>query len=311
MIDYGYTKELKGPFLNTGGLSRDNFFLKIYYKVVPPLTRCMKPPKNIQKSFITLPGENDFPINCIVLSPANLDKDAPTIISLHGGGFFIGVNPLSVMVGSYFAEKLGCKVFIPEYRTSLEHKFPTPVEDCYSSVKELILNSEKHGVNREKVVLYGDSAGGCLAAAVALMARDRKEFNISFQMLIYPVTDYLMQGDSFKLFPNTTWSTKNNVQMWDTYLGGTVPKNLDYASPLYAKDHKNLPPAYIEPQGIDCLRDDGVLYAKKLKDAGCDVELNIIEGSYHGFELEFKRPFTVNILNKRLAVLKAHFDAKP
>lgn len=300
MKDYGYTDKLKGPYLNMAKFKIDNPILKAYYKFGPVIARNMPARKNTIKETIILPGENNNPINCIVFSADNLDENAPTIVYFHGGGFYIGTNPVCMMVAGYLAENLRCKVFMPEYRTSFKHKFPTPVEDCYSVTKELALNPDKYGVKVDKLGVYGDSAGGCLAAAVCLMARDRGEFKLAFQMLIYPVTDYLMQGESFKLFPDCTWSTNNNIQMWDTYFGGKVPQKIDYASPLHAASHENLPEAYIEPQGIDCLRDDGILYHEKLVKAGVKSELNIIEGSYHGFELEFKNPFTQSILKYRV-----------
>jgi acetyl esterase len=308
MKKYEYTKELKGPYINTGKLKINNPILKLYYNLGPLVARTMRPPKNTFRQIITLPGENNNPIDCFVITPYNASKESPTIIYLHGGGFYIGTNPLCIAIAGYLAKKLKARVFIPEYRTSFLYKYPTPVEDCYSATKELLSNPEKYNTNPDKVVLYGDSAGGCLAAATSIMARDRKEFSVHFQMLIYPVTDYLMRGESFKLFPDAPWSTKNNIEMWDTYLGDKVPEKLDYASPLCATDLSNLPPSYIEPQGIDTLRDDGILYAEKLVKFNNQVELNIIPGSYHGFELEFNRPLTQQILAHRVEVIKKHFE---
>ncbi|MDP2425215.1 MAG: alpha/beta hydrolase fold domain-containing protein, partial [bacterium] len=162
-------------------------------------------------------------------------------------------------------------------------------------------------VNKDKVVLYGDSAGGCLAASVSLMARDRKEFSIAFQMLIYPVVDYLQESNSLIKYKDATWSANANKQMWKLYLGDAVPNPIDYASPLYAKSLANLPPAYVVPQEMDSLCDEGIAYANRLEASNVPTVLNVVKGSYHAFESEYPSSFVINILKQRCIVISEFF----
>jgi acetyl esterase/lipase len=308
MKKYGYTKELRGPIFGTGKFSLTHPFSKLYSSRSYAIAKKMKPILGVKRSFINVEGYEKATLGCYIFEAAEVDQNAPTIVYLHGGGFFGEIGPVVVRNACFFANDLKCKVFMPEYRTAYKYKFPIPAEDCYYAVKYIYENAAKLGVNTKRFVIYGDSAGGCLSAAVTIMARERKDFNISYQMLIYPVTDYLQQGESLKKYPKTVWSSHATAQMWDIYLGDNKPKNIGYASPLHAEDLSKLPPAYIEPQEIDCLCDDGIAYAQRLKAAGVPTTLNVLKGSYHGFEVEFDKPFVQKALKNRSDIIRQFFN---
>lgn len=307
MTKYPYTKELKGPNVGTGNLKLTNPFLRFFFWMNHIKGMNLKPILDTKRSRISVKGYQDAILDCHVIESNHLDSNAPTIIYLHGGGFFADLSPLIINKACFYANELKCKIFIPIYRTTYKCKYPIPVEDCYNASKDIIARYEELGVNENKVVIYGDSAGGCLAAAVSIMARDRKEFKIAYQMLIYPVTDYLQKGESLIKYKDTTWSTNANTQMWKLYLGNTVPKSIDYASPLHAKSLDNLPPAYIEPQEIDSLCDEGIAYAKRLESFKVPTILNVIQGSYHAFEGEFPNDFVINQLKYRCHIITLFF----
>lgn len=267
-----------------------------------------KPILETKKSRIRVLGYQGAILDCLVIEAKQLDSNAPTILYLHGGGFFADLSPLILTKACFYANELKCKVFIPRYRTTYKHKYPIPVEDCYCAVKDIYDRADELNVRKDKFVLYGDSAGGCLAASVSLMARDRKEFSIAFQMLIYPVVDYLQQGNSLIQYKDATWSANANKQMWKLYLGDEVPNPIDYASPLHAKTHENLPPAYVEPHEMDSLCDEGIAYANKLEASKVPTILNVIKGSYHAFESEYPSSFVVNILKHRCNVIQEFFQ---
>lgn len=309
MKKYPYAKGLKGPKVGSGNLKLTNPFLRLYFWLNHLKGLHYKPILNTKKSRITVLGYQDTLLDCHIVESNQLDAEAPTMIYLHGGGFFAELSPLILTKACFYANELKCKVFIPRYRTTYQHTYPIPVEDSYCATKDIIKRATELGVNRDKIVLYGDSAGGCLAAAVSLMARDRQEFKIAFQMLIYPVTDYLQESESLINYKDTTWSACANKQMWKLYLGDSLPSPIDYASPLHAKSLSGLPAAYVEPQEIDSLCDEGISYAKRLESSKVLTTLNIIKGSYHAFEDEYPSPFVVDVLKHRCQVIKKHFES--
>jgi len=308
MKKYAYDEGLRGPQVGTGNFKLTNPFLKLYFGWNDWNARHQKPILNTTKTRITVTGYEGAILGCYVIEADKVDSAAPTIVYLHGGGFFGGLSPMIFQKACFYANELKCKVFLPEYRTSYRHKFPIPPEDCYQATKYIYDHADSLGVHQNRLVVYGDSAGGCLAAAVTLMARDRKEFSIAFQMLIYPVTDVLQQGESLKKYSEATWSASANRQMWDLYLGQDRPNNLSYASPLHADSLAGLPPAYVEPQEIDSLCDEGIAYAKRLESEGVPTILKVIPGSYHAFEAEYPAEFVQKILRQRCDLLRGFFQ---
>ncbi|MFA5006916.1 MAG: alpha/beta hydrolase [Candidatus Izemoplasmatales bacterium] len=310
MTRYPYAAGLKGPAIGTGRMRLTHPLLRLFFRMNDTHARRFRPILGTSIRKILVPGFQDAEIDCFVVEGRAVAPDAPAIVYLHGGGFFGGFSKMHFQNACFFADALHCRVFLPAYRTSYRNKFPIPVEDCYAATKWIAGHASALGFDPTRLVVYGDSAGGCLAAATALMARDRKEFPIAFQMLVYPVTDRLQTGRSLREYPDGTWSTEANRQMWDLYLGGADPGGDGYASPLQAKTLAGLPPAYVEPAEIDCLRDEGVAYARRLDNAGVPTILNVVKGAYHAFEQEYPAPFVVDVLNHRCDVLRERFQVK-
>jgi len=311
MKRYSYREELRGPRVGVGNMKLTHPLVKLFFRLNHEAAKRFRPILGTTIAKIAVTGHAGAVLDCHVITPDRVDANAPTIVYLHGGGFFGGLAKMMFQKACFYADELKCRVFLPEYRTSYRHKFPIPVEDCYQAAKHVSDHAEELGANRDRLVVYGDSAGGCLASAVTLMARDRKEFVIRYQMLIYPVTDHLQQGESLKKYPMANWSTSANRQMWNLYLGGKTPDDIGYASPLHADSLAGLPPAYVEPQEIDCLHDEGVAYAERLRAEGVPTVLNVIRGSYHAFEAEYPSAFVRNILKERCDRIRAFFAGQP
>lgn len=227
----------------------------------------------------------------------------PAMIYYHGGGFLFPIQKAMMNNSSLYAKNTGVKVFLPQYRLALDSPCNTTLEDCYSMLKFVFEHAKELKVDPERVFLYGDSAGGCLAAGVALLNRDRDNYPLRAQMLLYPVCDNeFWEYESMEKYKDAVWSKSANEQMWRLYLERGV-ENEVYVIPM-KNDLHHLPPAYIEPQQMDTLRDEAIAYANKLKNAGIEVELNVISGSNHGFDVDLKSPLVKRVFEKRYEVIK-------
>jgi acetyl esterase/lipase len=172
-----------------------------------------------------------------------------------------------------------------DYRLAPENPFPAGIEDCYAALLWAADNYEELKIDPRRITIGGGSAGGNLAAAVALMARDRRGPQIAFQMLFYPVIDDRCETHSMKNGDDLyVWDYKNSLDMWDQYIGKERSNVSPYAAPARAQDLSGLPPAYIIACEHDALRDEGILYAMRLIDSGVPVELHVYPGTVHGFD---------------------------
>ncbi len=207
-----------------------------------------------------------------------------------------------------YSLKVCCVVVFVQYRLAPENPFPKPVEDCFAAFNWAVENANELSADKNKIAVGGDSAGGSLAAAVCLMARERGANMPIFQLLVYPVTDRRMQTESYKKYTDTPmWNSKLSAIMWRGYIQDENAPNIEYASPAEATDFKNLPCAYVETAEFDCLHDEGVAYAKKLREFGVDVELNETQGTMHGFDIAKKAKTTRKAVEARTAFMKARF----
>ena len=180
----------------------------------------------------------------------------------------------------------GCAVVAVAYRTAPEHRFPAAAEDCFAALRWVAANAADLGLDGHRLGVIGDSAGGNLAAAVALMARDRGGPALTLQVLTYPAVDASMKAPSIAENAEGYFLTESAMRyFWGHYLGDSGDPRHPYASPLAASDHAGLPDAFILTAQYDPLRDEGEAYAQKLEAAGCRVEIHRFEGTFHGFLL--------------------------
>ncbi len=216
------------------------------------------------------------------------EQTRPAIVYYHGGGWVLGSIETHDGYCRALANEAQAVVVSVEYRLAPEHLYPTAAEDCYAATKWVSENADEIGVQVGRLVVAGDSAGGNLAAAVALMARDRGGPEIDLQVLIYPITDHNFETASYKECGQDYMLTQETmVWFWDHYCPDTQQRNESYASPLRADDLANLPPALVQTAGYDPLCTEGDDYADKLKDAGVQVIHTCYEGMIHGFTRRF------------------------
>jgi acetyl esterase/lipase len=245
-------------------------------------------------------GAPDVPIR-IYRPIARAGAPRPGILEIHGGGFLLGSIAMMDPWCQRIAAEVDAVVVSVEYRLAPENPFPAGLEDCYAALRFTSAESAALGVDPARIAVAGQSAGGGLAAATALLARDRGGPPICFQLLEIPELDDRLETPSMRAFTDTPlWNRPNAVWSWRHYLGRELGRDLGrdvgrgpgraddagevspYAAPARAKDLSGLPPAYVSTMEYDPLRDEGILYALRLLQAGVPVELHSYAGTFHG-----------------------------
>ena len=208
----------------------------------------------------------------------------PALVFYHGGGWVIGDLDTHDGVCRSLTNAAGCMVASVDYRLAPESRDPVAAEDSYAALGWFVANAARLGIDPRRVAVGGDSAGGNLSAAVALMARDRKGPALVYQALIYPVTNHSLDTPSYH--ENATGYVLTREAMrwfWRHYLAREEQGKEPLASPLLAPSLAGLPPALVITAACDPLRDEGEAYAARLRDAGVPVTLTRYDGMFHGF----------------------------
>ncbi|HKS91460.1 MAG TPA: alpha/beta hydrolase [Tepidiformaceae bacterium] len=208
----------------------------------------------------------------------------PLLVWYHGGGWVIG-NLDGADYGCRIMTNAASAVVVSvDYRLAPEAKFPSAPEECYAALQWAVANAAELGADAGRVAVGGDSAGGNLAAVVSLMARDRKGPKVGLQLLVYPVTDYDFETQSYNDNAEGYLLTKDSmVWFWGHYVHTPEEARHPHASPLQAEDLTGLPPALVITAEYDPLRDEGEAYAKRLTEAGVKVTAKRFDGQIHGF----------------------------
>jgi acetyl esterase/lipase len=216
-----------------------------------------------------------------IYRPRGATGRLPGLLYIHGGGFCLGSVELENAGAVQLAHGLGVVVVSVEYRLAPEHPYPAGLDDCYAALQYL---AQLDIVDPARIGVHGQSAGGGLAAAVALVARDRGGPPLVVQSLGMPELDDRLETPSMQAFDNTPmWSRPQAVQSWALYLNGAPADG--YAAPARMADLSGLPPTYLTTQELDPLRDEGITYAARLLAAGVSVELHSYPGTFHGSSL--------------------------
>ncbi|MDR0991465.1 MAG: alpha/beta hydrolase fold domain-containing protein [Ruminococcus sp.] len=248
-------------------------------------------------------------IKLTIIRPKNAEKKLPALVYFHGGAFALQASAGQKETLADFAEKTPCTVIFADYRLLPKATFPTGLEDCFAAYKWVLGHSAKLGIDDKKIAVGGDSAGGCLALGVSLLARERGAAMPCFQLLIYPVTDERQATHSMKKFIDTPlWNQPLNKKMWELYLADGLPLPKMFASPAEAQSYKGLPKSYIEVSEFDCLRDEGIILAKRLEEEGIEVTLSKTERTIHGFEIAPNNPIVKQAIEDRIGALRRAFE---
>lgn len=239
-----------------------------------------------------MPPERDIPIDRITDEsvagvPIRIyQHDAPPtglVVYFHGGGFCIGSIGIMDNVAREIAHASGAVVISVEYRLAPENPYPAGVDDCETVTRWAVVNSERFGIPAAQVAIAGESAGGNMAAAVALRLRDAGDVTVAGQVLIYPGVSGSVLYPSNDKFDGLILNHKAREVFWSAYTGGRDLDGDPYAAPLMADSVAGLPPAIVVLGGCDMLRDEGRAYAGRLREAGVEVDEVCYPGQPHGF----------------------------
>lgn len=295
---YGIYAKFKPPF-NRFLFPMASFFLGLNAKLI-------RSDKKVKVESVSINGIDKNKINLYIFEKRNKisklkeqEEIKKLILYFHGGGFaYKGYN-------SHFrnckrlAKETNAKIIYVDYRLAPRYKFPAALNDCFSAYKWVLKNKKNLNIDENKIILMGDSAGGCLAADLMFKIIEEKLVKPCMQMLIYPVLDKRMETESMKIYTDTPmWNSKLNKKMWKCYLG-----DLEYISPNERTNLSDMIETYIEVAEYDCLRDEGIEFANKLKKANVKVSLEEIKGTMHGYDIK-TCDITENAILKRIEVIK-------
>jgi acetyl esterase/lipase len=234
-----------------------------------------------------LTTEPDAGVSMTMLRPRDAVGNLPVLYWMHGGGMVIGNRYMDDSRLGEWCRSLSCICVSVEYRLAPEAPYPLPLDDCDEGLRYVVDHAHDLGINPRRIGIAGRSAGGGLAAALALRWRDRGDDHVAFQYLEYPMLDDRINTPSSRLDGLPLWSRESNAFGWRAYLGdrcGTaqVPR---YAAPARAAELAGLPPTFISVGTADCLRDEAIDFAARLCRADVLTELHVYAGAVHGFDM--------------------------
>ncbi len=265
-------------------------------------SKFLKSDENVKISTKAIKTVDKTKINLYIFENKKIKTDK-VILYIHGGGFVYRGSKNQYDLCKRFALDGTYKVVFVDYRLAYNNKFPTCIDDSFAAYRWIIRNKKRLKIDPKRIVLCGDSAGGCLCVDVANEATKNKIVSPAYMMLLYPVLDKRMDTESIKKYTNTPiWNSVLNKKMWELYLKGGI----EYTSPNELEDMTHLPNSYIETAEFDCLHDEAVDFAKKLKKAGKKVVLNETKHTMHGFDMK-ECTITEEVIEERLEVLKKVF----
>jgi acetyl esterase len=239
----------------------------------------------VDERWITVPAEvGDVPVR--IVRPPDAKGTLPVVLYIHGGGWVLGNAGTHDRLVREFAVGTGAAVVFVEYDRSPEAHYPVAIEQGYATAQWIVRNGPDNGLDPNRMAVAGDSVGGGMTAALALLAKERGDVRFVQQSMYYPVTDAAMDTGSYERFAEGYFLTANGMAwFWDQYLPDVERRSEPYASPLRASDEQlaGLPPAFLIVDEADVLRDEGEAYAGRLRAAGVPITTVRYDGITHDF----------------------------
>ncbi len=260
----------------------------------------------IKPETVTIPVSG-HKIKLLVLRPEPESGNAPGVLWLHGGGYQSGsARDVFATRALALSVKYGAVLVAPNYRLSGKAPYPAAIADSYAALLYVKEHAGEFGIRSDQIMVGGESAGGGLAAALCILARDRGEVNIAYQMPIYPMLDD-RETPSNRDNHAPNWNTKRNRKAWKRYLRGAYGTDFVscYAAPARCTDYRGLPPAYTYVGDIEPFYDETLTYIQNLKDAGIEAEVDVYPDWFHAYDIFFPAKAVVREAIQRF---EAHFE---
>ena len=249
----------------------------------------------ITREEVYVPGLNETspPVRCLKYTPSKENHSGAGYLHIHGGGYIFGTPEMMDASNALYAARLGITVLSVDYRLAPEHPAPAALDDCHAALAWLHQNADELGLDKTRIGIGGESAGGGLAAALSLRTRDIDALPICFQLLTYPMLDDRTGSEDNPADPLTgkfMWTRKNNVFAWASYLGERSPSAPEV--PARAETLEGLPSTWLSTASLDLFRDENIEYAQRLMASGVTTELAVYPRTCHGFQLAVEAEVT-------------------
>lgn len=230
-------------------------------------------------------GKRKIPL--LILSPKNKKEHHACVLWIHGGGYILGMKEMIFMSrAAELVDKFGVTVVSVGYRLAFLSPYPAAIEDCYEALLYIKKNASSLGINEKQIMVGGESAGGGLCAAVCMMARDKKEVKVAFQMPLYPMIDNFDTQSSRNNNNARVWNSRRNHFAWKIYLRSSFDKAVSpYAAPARQTDYSNLPPAYTFVGNREPFFCETKTYIENLQKCGIEASIDIYDSNMHAFDM--------------------------
>ena len=265
----------------------------------------------IERRELTIPGPEGAPeLRLLVYAHKDGGAGRPAYFFTHGGGYIMGTPEMNEPGSKRIALEAGCVVIATSYRLAPETVFPGNVEDCYAALKWVHANARQLGIDPGRIAIGGESAGGGLTAALALLVRDRREIPIIHQQLVYPMLDDRSTDSSHPYTGEFGWTREKNRLGWAALLGQAPggPEVSPYAAAARAETLAGLPSTFIGVGTLDLFLEENVAYALRLTEADVPVELHVYPGAFHGSDLVTAARLTEKHVRDQVEALRAAFN---
>ena len=251
----------------------------------------------------------------LILKPKQPVQNIPGVLWIHGGGYILGMKEMVYMGRAVdLVKKYGAVVVSPGYRLAWLKPYPAALHDCYTVLKFMWKNADKLGIRKDQIMVGGESAGGGLAAAVCMLARDRGDVKIAYQMPLYPMLSNL-DTESSRDNHGHVWNTRRNHIGWRFYLREKAKQKVpSYASPAQQNDYSGLPPAYTFVGDGEPFYTETIQYIENLKAAGIEADVDVYHTDMHAFDMlrpeEEQSQQAIRKFNEKFEYALSHYFAK-
>lgn len=250
-------------------------------------------------------------IDNLIFTPKNTQLDDRCLLFIHGGGFVFNGSMHHYKLARKMSTRLKCKTIYIDYRLAPKHKYPVAINDVFSVYKWVLNNCDKLSINKDKIILMGDSAGGNLAATLTNMAYENNLSIPKVNILLYPVLTKGLNTQSYLKYDDTPFCNSKDCKKYEKYYYGKIDCKENNIKAPYDNDiFKKYPFTYIEVAEYDCLHDDGVLFYEKLKENNIKCELIEIKGAMHGYDFAANSNLVNELINKRCDFINKSFELK-